>query len=284
LQAVRIDPYAADLALLTEAATGAGAIAAGHFGRGPRVWDKGGGQGPVTEADLAVNDYLRAHLTGARPDYGWMSEESDPLGDLSRISRAATFIVDPIDGTRAFIDGQKGFAHALAVVIDGAPVAAVVHLPLLGLTYSATRGHGAFLNGAPLRASGRTALTGARVLTARPNLEPHHWPGGVPPVERHFRPSLAWRLALVGEGAFDALITLHDAWDWDIAAAALIAAEAGVLVSSRDGALLRFNRPEARNPGVLAAPVALHKGLITARGLVSAAPLPLHPHRQRSIP
>jgi len=267
LRGPETDPYAADLALLGDAAKGAGAIATRHFNRGVRSWDKGGNQGPVTEADLEVNDFLRARLTDARPVYGWMSEESDPLGDLARTRAAATFVIDPIDGTRAFIDGQKSFAHALAVVVDGAPVAAVVYLPLLDLTYTATRGRGAFLNGQPLRASSRTALTGARVLATRPAFEPQHWPGGVPNVERHCRPSLAWRLALVGEGAFDALITLRDAWDWDIAAAALIATEAGVRITDRNGAALRFNRPEAHNPGVLAAPRALHDTLISARGL-----------------
>lgn len=285
MQGPETDPNAADLALLGDAAKGAGAIAVKHFKRGPRVWDKGGNLGPVTEADLAVNDYLQAKLTKARPAYGWMSEESDPLGDLSRTRTAATFVIDPIDGTRAFIDGQKSFAHALAVVVDGAPVAAVVYLPMLDLTYSATLGRGAFLNGQPLRASARTALTGARVLANRPAFEPQHWPGGVPSVSHHFRPSLAWRLALVGEGVFDALITLRDAWDWDIAAAALIATEAGVRISDRDGAALRFNRPEARNPGVLAAPHALHDSLITARGLsatASLAPSPLSPIRSTS--
>lgn len=270
-------PYAADLALLQEAAMGAGEIAAQHFGRGVRSWEKGDGQGPVTDADLAVNDFLRKRLTGARPAYGWMSEESNPLGDLARLKTAATFVVDPIDGTRAFIDGQKSFAHALAVVIDGKPVAAVVHLPLLHLTYMATTGQGAFLNGRPLRVSDRATLTGARVLANRPAFEPQHWPGGVPDVERHFRPSLAWRLALVGEGAFDALITLRDAWDWDIAAAALIAAEAGARISDRDGTPLRFNRAEARNSGVLAAPPLLHETLIGARGFpatVAASDIP----------
>lgn len=271
MQGPESDPYATDLALLGDAAKGAGIIAARHFSRDVRSWEKIGNQGPVTEADLEVNDFLHARLTTARPAYGWMSEESDPLGDLARTRTTATFVIDPIDGTRAFIDGQKSFAHALAVVVDGAPVAAVVYLPLLDLTYTATLGHGAFLNGQPLRASARTALTGARVLATRPAFEAQHWPGGVPDVERHCRPSLAWRLALVGEGAFDALITLRDAWDWDIAAAALIAAEAGVRISDRDGAVLRFNRPEARSPGVLAAPRALHDSLITARGLPATA-------------
>jgi myo-inositol-1(or 4)-monophosphatase len=253
-----------DLDLLTQAALGAGAIARRHFGAGGRVWDKGGGQGPVTEADLEVNDFLRARLTAARPGYGWLSEESDPLGDLSRLGPDTAFVVDPIDGTRAFAEGQTSFAHAIAVVRHGEPVAAVVHLPMLDLTYTALAGRGAFLNGQPITHSGRAQPDGARVLAARVAFDPAAWPGGVPQVDRHFRPSLAWRLALVGEGAFDAMITLRDAWDWDIAAAALIATEAGARVTDRQGAALRFNSAQARSPGVLAAPPPLHGAFLRA--------------------
>lgn len=256
------DAFGADLALLAEAAKGAGVIAARYFKAGAQVWDKGGGQGPVTEADLAVNDYLRATLMGARPDYGWMSEESDPLTDLSRLTKDATFVIDPIDGTRAFIDGQPGFAHALAVVRDGLPVAAVVHLPILAQTYVAQLGGGATLNGASISATQRPAGDGATVLAARPALDPVHWPSGLPQLERHFRPSLAWRLSLVAAGQFDAMITLRDAWDWDIASAALIATEAGALVTNRSGAMLRYNSPSARNPGVVAAGRPLHAALV----------------------
>ncbi len=134
------DAFAADLALLGAAAIEAGAIARRHFKQGAKVWDKGDGQGPVTEADFDVNDHLRDALVGARPGYGWLSEESDPLGDLTRLGADPVFVVDPIDGTRAFIDGQPGFAHALAVVHRGQPVAAVVYLPMMDLTYAAVRG------------------------------------------------------------------------------------------------------------------------------------------------
>jgi len=264
--------WAADLALLTDAAAGAGEIAARHFGTGVKQWDKGGGQGPVTAADLEVNDYLHARLRAARPGYGWLSEEGDAMADPVRLSAAATFVIDPIDGTRAFIEGQKSFAHALAVVVAGKPVAAVVHLPLLGLTYRAIAGRGAWLGEVPLAVSPRGVLMGARVLASRPMLEARHWPGGLPAVERHFRPSLAWRLALIGEGRFDAMITLRDAWDWDIAAAALIAAEAGAQVTDRHGAALTFNSPSARNAGVLAGPAGVHAGLLLALGVERPAP------------
>jgi len=152
------------------------------------------------------------------------------------------------------------------------PVAAVVHLPALDLTYRAIAGQGARLNDDSLAVSRRGALSGARVLATRAMLDPRHWPGGLPAVERHFRPALAWRLALVGEGRFDAMLTLRDAWDWDIAASALIAAEAGACVTDRHGAPLRFNSAAARSPGVLAAPAPLHAELLQALGLETAAP------------
>lgn len=262
----------ADLALLLEAAQGAGEIARRHFRGGVKVWDKADGQGPVTEADFDVNDHLRDALVGARPGYGWLSEESDPLGDLTRLGADPVFVVDPIDGTRAFIDGQPGFAHAMAVVRGGQPVAAVVYLPIMDLTYAALLGGGATLNGAPITASTRTDLDGAEVLVARPTLDPVHWPGGVPALNRHFRPSLAWRLALIGEGRFDAMLTLRDAWDWDIAAAALITTEAGGIVTDRTGAALLFNTASARNPGVIAAPSALHAALLARLNAPRQAP------------
>jgi len=253
------DP-ASDLALLTDAARAAGTIALRHFGAGPTSWDKGGGQGPVTEADLEIDAMLRARLTAARPDYGWLSEESAPAP--GRLSAPAMFVVDPIDGTRAFIDGQHGFAHALAVVREGRAVAAVVHLPLMGLTYTAARGAGAWRNGVALGGARREGLGGATLLASRAALAPAHWPGGVPPVTRHFRTSLAWRLALVGEGAFDAMLTLRDTWHWDIAAASLIAAEAGACVTDRAGRPLSFDTEDPRSAGVVAAGAALHAALL----------------------
>jgi len=252
----------ADLHLLTEAAEAAGAIARRYFDGEAKVWDKGDGQGPVTEADLAVNEHLHRMLGRARPGYGWLSEESNPLGNLARLNHERCFVIDPIDGTRAFIDRQPGFAHALAVTERGRPVAAVVHLPMLNLTYAAVLGGGATLNGKPIAATQPAGPQGATMLVARPALDPVHWPGGVPPVKREFRPSLAWRLSLVGEGRFDSMLTIRDSWDWDIAGAALIAAEAGARVTDRHGHPLRFNRAEARNPGVVAAGPALHAALM----------------------
>lgn len=251
-----------DLALLLDAVQGASDIAAHHWHNGARSWDKGDGQGPVTEADLAVNTHLHDTLRPVRPAYGWLSEESDPLTTLDRLGHDTVFVVDPIDGTRAFIDGQKSFATALAVVRAGQPVAAVVHLPLMDLTYAASLGGGATLNGDPIAPTMPDSADPARILTTRPNLDLKHWPGGQPPLDPHFRASLAWRLALVAQGRFDAMLTLRATWDWDIAASALIAAEAGATVTDRTGGALHFNTAGAQSAGVLAAHAGLHARLL----------------------
>jgi myo-inositol-1(or 4)-monophosphatase len=248
-----------DLALLVAAAEAAGQEALRFWKRNPKVWDKGA-EGPVTEADIAVNDLLHARLTAARPDYAWLSEESpQPEGWSGR----TTLIVDPIDGTRAFIAGESSFAQALAVVRGGQVLAGVVHLPALGRTYAAAADGPATLNGAAIAPSGREDPDGARALASAGSLAEAEWPGGVPALKRSFRSSLAWRLCLVADGSFDAMLTLRDAWIWDVAAGALIAARAGAAVSDRNGTALDF--AQVRLPGVLVAPAALHTGLIRRR-------------------
>jgi myo-inositol-1(or 4)-monophosphatase len=246
----------ADLALLAEAARAAGEIALGYFRRQPEVWDKGGDLGPVTAADVAIDTMLRERLTAARPDYGWLSEETGD--DPARLSARRCFIVDPIDGTRAFIAGEPTWSHSLAVCEDGRPIAGAVFLPVKNRLYTAALGEGAARDGAPIR----VAEGGNRVLASSASLRPERWPGGLPPLDRHFRPSLAFRLSLVAEGRFDAMLTLDPAWEWDIAAGALIAAEAGAAVTDRHGAALVFNRPEPRCPGVIVAAPALHATIL----------------------
>ena len=231
-----------------------------HFRASPEAWEKGAGQGPVSEADIAIDRMLRAELGAARPDYGWLSEETedDPERRARRLAARRVFVVDPIDGTRAFLAGDAGFCHALAVVEDGRPTAAAVFLPARERMFEARAGGGARRDGAAIAPSAREALEGAEALASRAALAPESWPGGAPPVRRVFRPSLAWRLCLVAEGRFDAMITLREAWEWDVAAGDLIAREAGARVTDARGAAPRYNRPDARLPGLIAAAPALH--------------------------
>ena len=249
-----------DLSLLTDAAMAAGDIAKKYFRSDFDVVDKPGGQGPVTAADLEIDGMLKAELLAARPDFGWLSEETED--GVARLDTQKVFIVDPIDGTRAFVAGQKTFAHSLAIAENGTVVSAVVHLPMRELTYVAKVGHGAFLNGQRLELRSDQDIENAQILTAKPQLHPDLWPGGVPPVQPHFRSSLAYRLCLVAQGKFDGMITLKDAWEWDIAAGDLICREAGVVCTDKFGADLKFNVSSAKAAGVLAANPLIHAGLL----------------------
>ncbi|MBI1417020.1 MAG: 3'(2'),5'-bisphosphate nucleotidase CysQ [Limimaricola sp.] len=260
---------ATDLTLLTDAAREAGVIAKRHFEDGPRAWDKPHGAGPVTEADLEVDAMLRRELTRARPNYGWLSEETED--NPARLQATNTFIVDPIDGTRAFIEGAQDWAHSLAIAEHGRVTAAVVYLPLREMMFCAEAGGGATLNGQPIVVSKLRELNSATVLAARPSLDPVHWrDGATPPVQRKFRTSLAYRLCLVAAGRFDAMLTLRPTWEWDVAAGALIVAEASGHATDRSGAPLRFNNPHPQVDGIVAAG-EVH-GALVARLAPQAAP------------
>ena len=250
----------ADLALLSDAARAAGDIARPFFEGDVTVWDKSGGQGPVTEADLAIDAMLTAQLLGARPQYGWLSEETED--DSARLQADTVFIIDPIDGTRAFVEGHSNWSHSLAIAHQGQVVAAAVYVPMRDLLYAATLGGGATLNGVPMTTTVADE-TGARVLAAKPNFAEGFWPGGVPPLERHYRSSLAYRLSLVAAGDFDAMLTLRPTWEWDVAAGTLLVSEAGGLATQMDGAAPRFNTPEHCLNGIVAAGPALHGQLLS---------------------
>lgn len=254
---------AEDLALLRNAARAAGDIAMRYWKHEPRVWDKGNDQGPVTEADLAVNAMLAETLRAARPDYGWLSEET-PDND-ARQHKHRTFIIDPIDGTRAFIAGDATFAHSLAVAEGGRVIAAAVYLPALDRLFSADASSVATHNDMPIRVSDQTAIDGASVVTAKTNLQPDFWPGGVPDLRRSFRQSLAFRLCLVAEGRFDSMMAFRPTWEWDIAAGVLIAAQAGAVATDGHGAALGFNAPDPRVRGVIVASPGLHARLLERR-------------------
>lgn len=250
-----------DLALITEAARESGEIARHFVQTAPQVWDKPDAAGPVTEADIAIDQMLRRELLAARPNYGWLSEETED--DSARLSAKRLFIVDPIDGTRAFIAGEKTFAHSIAVAENGQITAGAVYLPLLDLMFTAEMGGEARLNGDVIRASS-AGFEQCNVLGARPNFAAHYWQGNQsPPVKRHFRASLAYRLCLVAQGRFDAMITLRNTWEWDVAAGGLIAALAGATVTDARGHPPAFNNPNPCLPGMLAGAKEVHHGLIT---------------------
>ncbi len=250
----------ADRRLLRRAVTAAGALALEHFRAGPAHWYKGPGQ-VVTQADLAIDGLLHDILIGARPEDGWLSEER--ADDGSRQRRRRVWMVDPIDGTRAFADGEPEFAISIALVVEGEPVLGAVLNPATEEHFEAQRDAGARLNGARLRISDRRELAGARLLSSRTEMTRRDWPKLIPEAQFMTMGSLAYKLALVAAGRFDGLVSLRASHDWDLAAAALLIGEAGGRISEAGGGPVVLNKPAIRHEGLaVAGTTALHRALV----------------------
>lgn len=227
----------------------AGAIAAARCGTDFGRWEKAPGN-PVCDIDLEVDGFLRERLTALDPEAGWLSEETLDASD--RIERPRLWVVDPIDGTRDYLRGRPGWCVSVALVEERSPVIGVLDAPARGEHWTARKGGGAWRNGERLRVSGRLGLAGARV------------PADILPEGDHdlvavARPnSIALRIALVAAGEADLAATLRWGFEWDIAAAALIAAEAGATVSGALGQPLAFNSASGEAFGVLVATPGIH--------------------------
>ena len=241
--------YIRDQKLLEEVAIEAGRLAMRYFKRDPEVWTKGNNS-PVTEADLAVDRLVNEALLSTRPDYGWLSEESED--NEERLEKDRVFVVDPIDGTRAFIDGGDEWTISLAVVEDNRPVAAALYAPVRDEMYLAAKGSGATLNGKPLKCPERKILNGAKVAGPRPAIVKGPLAhAGVKP-SGYIR-SLAYRIVMVTTGALDLALAREDANDWDLAAADLIVEEAGGILRDSKGKELRYNSARSQHASLFAA-------------------------------
>ena len=251
--------------LLAAAAREAGALALKFFRRGAatsaRVKSKSGGS-PVTEADLAADSLLRRRLGEAFPDAGWLSEET--ADDFRRLSRRSLIIVDPIDGTRAFVAGDPRWAVSAALVVDGRPVAGVVHAPALDETYAAARGAGAELNGVALGASARA--DGSSLRAAGPKLVVQAMAArlGVATDIAPRVPSLAYRLCMAARGAIDFAVAAENSHDWDIAAADCLLELAGARLVDAAGERPIYNGRLVRRGALLAASEELAHRLLPA--------------------
>ena len=243
--------HAADLDLLVEASLAAGQEALKYFRNDVQVWWKNEGTSPVTAADHAANDILKERLLGARAHYGWLSEESED--DSTRLSRRMVFIVDPIDGTRAFMSGKDTWVVSAAVTDGGIPVAGVLYAPALDELYVATADGRVEKNGEVLRA--RAVETGAHFRLSAPDEMANRLKGDLGlRVDRIGRiPSLAYRLAMIADGRLDATIVKPHAHDWDLAAADLILRNAGGRLVDSKGDRLVYNLPLPRHGLLVAA-------------------------------
>jgi len=245
-----------DLALLEDTVREAGHIARSFYGGDYKKWHKEGGS-PVTEADLAVNKYLCDHLTAARPDYGWLSEET--TDDPARLSRSTVFIIDPIDGTVAFLKNRPHFTICAGIVVDGRPACGVVYNPISDELYSARSGAGAHRNGTPIHVGAREALQDCAMLGDRTQLSAAPFP----PMHVQNRNSVAYRVVLVADGSADASVSLTPKRDWDLAAADIILHEAGGRLTDIHGAPMIYNRPVTKQASLVAANPQLSDAIIS---------------------
>jgi myo-inositol-1(or 4)-monophosphatase len=227
----------------------AGALALSMFGTPIKNWIKGASS-PVSEADIAVDKLLRERLSDTEPGVGWLSEES--VDDPARLAARFVWIVDPIDGTRAYIAGLPEWVVSAALVDNGRPVVACLFAPVSDEFFSAVASNGATRNGAAITVSPGEAFGGTRIAGPKNFLE--KLPAFDPPATVVPRiPSLALRLARVAQGTIDAAIAGGNSHDWDLAAADLLVHEAGGALTTLTGEPLTYNRPEPRHGMLVAA-------------------------------
>jgi len=246
-----------DLESALQAVRQAGELALGHFGSRVKAWRKADGT-PVSDVDLAVDNQLRRELARERPRYGWHSEESDAPSEMPQ----RFWLVDPIDGTAAFLQGNESWCISLALIEDGRPILGIIHAPAKKSLYSAARNRGAKLNGTPIRVSGRQNLEGSRLIMNASALKPQHWQRALPNVERASVPSLALRLAYVAEGTADAALALSYKHDWDLAAGDVLIGEAQGIMGDLNGGELRYDGRQGKRKGFIGASPQIHAALL----------------------
>jgi myo-inositol-1(or 4)-monophosphatase len=251
---------ASELSLLEEAAREAGALARTLLLKPLEVQSKGAA-GPVTNVDFAVDAFLEEKLLGARPDYGWLSEET-PDQPVRRIGKARTFMIDPIDGTAAMIGRAPQWTISIGIVEGERAFAGAVYNPMTDEMFVGAIGHGATLNGRPAHATTTDKLEGARMIAQLSRFSAKRWPTPWPKMDVIERQSIAYRMALVAAGLGDAALLFGFKHEWDIAAGAALVEAGGGVVTDLWGEPLRFNQYPPRAPGVALSGAALHPLLI----------------------
>jgi myo-inositol-1(or 4)-monophosphatase len=245
--------YDAALSAVKEAA----ALANSHWREGAapaaNVWEKEKGH-PVCDVDLAVDALLKERLLALSPDIAWLSEET--ADDPVRLASRCVWLVDPIDGTRDYIRGRSGWCISVALVADGEPVFATMLAPVEGKHWITHNGQGVTCNGENLRSSARTEFLGARVPT-----------DDLPKVDRDLtiveKPnSIAMRLTMIACDRADLVATIRWGYEWDVAAAHLIATEAGAKISNAFGQPLRYNKADPRDFGLVCSSPAIHEAAL----------------------
>ncbi len=244
---------------LKQSVSKAGDLAMEFFGKDVDIEIKKDGS-QVSAADLAVNELLEAELIKLDPSIKWLSEES-PL-DNNRLNAPHIWIIDPIDGTRGFLDNQPDWTIVAALVEENRPVLSVVYNPVKSELFSAEAGKGAFLNDQKITTSSTTEISKAHIISSKGHFNRVFTEETLKPTTRTWNSSMAYRIARIAQGAADATISLTPKNDWDIAAAHLILEEAGGQLSTHLGKNITYNNKKIRHPSVIATTKALYEPII----------------------
>ncbi|GIW40621.1 MAG: hypothetical protein KatS3mg076_1198 [Candidatus Binatia bacterium] len=248
-----------ELAVAIRAAEEAGRVLSEYAGRPLAVREKGKDQ-PVTDADLRANERIHSILAEAFPDDGWLSEETADSKD--RLARERVWVVDPLDGTKEFVQGIPEYCVSIGLVEGGLPRLGVCHNPARGEWFTGVVGRGARYNGKPSRVTDVRDLGRARILASRSEEARGEWDPFKDKLHVVLTGSVAYKLALISAGLGDGTFSLTPKNEWDVCGGVALVLAAGGRVTDPEGGVLRFNREDTKLPGLVAANEALHRALL----------------------
>jgi len=245
--------------LVKESILEAGKLALKWFKKDPEQWQKDDGS-LVSKADIEINDLLNKLLKNKNPEFGWLSEENED--DRSRLNKKITFVVDPLDGTKAFLEGKKEFSISVAIVKNGLPISGIVFSPSTGEMFEAEKNKGSWKNNKKVIISNYNRLEKCKMIAFKPMFSHPAWKEPWPKMDVENRNSIAYRMALVASGQYDAMMALNSKNDWDIAAGDLLISESGGIVTLHTNKKIIYNTENTKKPSVIGTNKAIHEKII----------------------
>lgn len=257
-----------------DAARAAGEVVRFYYRRKVDVrYKQGARRNPVSEADLEANRTIERLVRTAFPDDGWLSEETRDSPE--RLQKHRVWIVDPLDGSREFLEQIPEFVVCVALAVNAEAVLGVAYNPVREELFAGAKGKGAFLGERPVRVSGTAALGEAVFLASRSENERGEWEEFKSEIRVELTGSVAYKLALIAAGKADATFSLTPKNEWDVCAGAALIEAAGGKITDRYGVVLRFNQMQTRLPGLIATNGLLHgpvMELLRRHGKIAAPP------------
>ncbi len=245
--------------IIKETIIEAGKIASNWYKNNPKSWKKEDGTS-VSEADIEINEFLYKNLSKKIKNIGWLSEENKD--DLSRLNYKKVLLVDPIDGTKSFLEGKSDFCISVALISSGRPVSGIIFNPIKKELFEAEVNKGAWINSKRIYTSSTLQLTDSKMCAFKPMFSHPAWKKPWPNMKISNKNSIAYRMSLVAKGDFDSMMALNNKSDWDLAAGDLLIKEAGGKVTDHKGKELIYNQKNTIKNSVIGCCEGLHHKII----------------------